>query len=133
MAKNAVARALTGRNVASFFTEEFFEQTAENMRSGRAPLKRMQHSDDMVTGLRAQIFPSGAISYHVSFYCGDERPFLLIGYANKDHPLYLTVQDAREVAKTIIGLANRGVNVQDGLLPRLIKELRRDGLKWRPK
>lgn len=133
MAKNAVAKALSGKNVASFFTEEYFHQTAEQMRTGRAPMKRMQHSDEMVAGLRAQVFPSGIISYHVSFYVGDERPFMMIGYANKDSPLYLTVQEAREVAKTVIALGKRGVNPQDGLLPRLLKELRRDGERWKPK
>jgi hypothetical protein len=30
-------------------------------------------------------------------------------------------------------LGRKGVNPQDGLLPRLLKELRRDGEKWRPK
>lgn len=118
-----------------YFSEEYFLGLLKDMKSGRikASNGRFQVSDSMVTGLRAQIFVSGVISYHVSYYYdeGTKRPFLLFGYANKDHPLYLTVADARHIAKTIIGLAEKGTNVQDGLLPRLIFELNRDGLKWR--
>jgi hypothetical protein len=121
------------KSTASHFTEEFFHQVAKDMQSGKWPAKRVQHSDDMVTGLRAQVFPTGLISYHVSYYCGEERPFIMIGYGHdKKDPLYLSVQEARQVAKTIIALADKGINVQDGLLPRLIRELKRDGEKWRP-
>jgi hypothetical protein len=133
VSKNAVSRAIAGKNVASFFTEEYFNHAAKEMQSGRSPAKRLQHADDLVTGLRVQIFPSNIISYHVQFYVGDQRPFMLIGYANKDNPMYLTVQEAREIAKTIIALGNKGINPQDGLLPRLIRELKKEGEKWRPR
>lgn len=118
--------------VADYFTEAFFKQVVEDMKSGRWPGKRVQHADDMVTGLRAQVYPTGLISYHVSYYVGEERPFMLIGYGHdKSDPLYLTVQDARHVAKTVIALGEKGINPQDGLLPRLVHELKRDGANWK--
>lgn len=123
------------KSTASHFTEEFFHQVAKDMNTGRWPQKRVPFADDMVTGLRAQVFPSGIISYHVSFYVGDpadkNRPFMLIGYANKEDPLYMTVQEARNMAKTIVALGRKGINPQDGLLPRLIHELKRDGENWK--
>jgi hypothetical protein len=119
---------------ADYFTEAFFKQAAEDMKSGRWPGKRVQHADDMVTGLRAQVFPTGLISYHVQFYCGEDRPFMLIGYGHdKKDPMYLTVEEARNVARTIIALGAKGINPQEGLLPRLIKELKKEGDRWRPK
>jgi hypothetical protein len=126
---------LAKSNAASgWFTEDFFHLAAEEMKSGKFPAKRMQHADKVVTGLRAQIFPTGLISYHCQFYVGEERPFMLIGYGHdKKDPLYLTVEEARNVARTIIALGNKGINPQLGLLPRLIKELKRDGERWRPK
>lgn len=124
---------MMAKSAASYFTEEFFHQVAKDMKSGRWPGKRVQHADDMVTGLRAQVFPTGLISYHVTYYVGDERPYMLIGYGNKDEPMYCTVQEARNIAKTIIALGKKGINPQDGLLPRLIRELKEQGEKWRPK
>lgn len=122
---------MMAKQTADYFTEKFFQQVAEDMKSGRWPGKRVQHADDMVTGLRAQVFPTGIISYHVQFYVGDQRPFMLIGYGNKSDPMYITVQEAREIAKTIIALGKKGINPQDGLLPRLIHELKRDGTNWK--
>jgi hypothetical protein len=120
------------KNNADYFTEKFFHQVAEDMKSGRWPGKRVQHADNVVTGLRAQIFPSSIISYHVQFYVGDERPFMLIGYGHdKKDPMYLTVEEARNVARTIVALGRKGINPQMGLLPRLIHELKRDGENWK--
>ena len=114
------------------FSVETFERVARELKSGRLPLVRTQISDDMVTGLRMLINRSGLMSYHVSYYCGDARPYIKIGEANKNSPDYLTLEDARELAKTIKGLAEKGIDVQEGLMQRLIRELKRDGMKWRP-
>jgi len=117
----------------SRFTEETLEAVAKDLKSGRLPLQRTQVSDDLVAGLRAQILRSGLISYHVSYYVGDKRPFVNIGSANKGEPDYLTVTEARQIAKTIKALGDKGIDVQEGLHTRLIRELKRDGEKWRPK
>jgi hypothetical protein len=97
------------------------------------PLPRTQLSDDMVTGLRAMIFRNGVVSLNVSFFVGDERPFLKLGTLNKDAPDHISIADARHLAKTIISLGAKGIDVRDGLDKRLFRELREKGEKWRPK
>lgn len=129
-----MARTKQGdRSGPSRFTEETFHAVAKDLKSGRLPLARTQISDDLVAGLRAQIHRSGLTSYHVSYYVGDKRPFINVGSANPEEPDYLTVTEARNLAKTIKSLGDRGVDVQDGLHKRLLKELKRDGTSWRPK
>lgn len=117
----------------SKFSEKAFLGVAEDLKSGRLPLERTQLSDDMVTGLRAMIFKNGDISYYASYYFGDDRPLLKIGSGNRETPDYLPLAKARELTKTIKALAERGVNVQLGLMPRLVRELLRDGVRWRAK
>lgn len=112
-------------------TEKSLFNIASDMVSGRSLVGRTTVSDDLVVGLRIMILKSGTISYHASYTLKGERPFLYIGSANRDQPDYLSLAEARETVKTIKALADKGVDVQDGLLPRLIRELKRDGVKWR--
>jgi hypothetical protein len=120
---------------ASKFTEKALLAVADDLKSRRLPLERTQLSDDTVAGLRAMISKTGEVSYAASYYFGGgtERKFLKIGSANKDSPDYLTLDKAREITKTIKALAERGTNVQDGLTRRLVRELLRDGVRWRAK
>jgi hypothetical protein len=129
-AKTAVNRA---RSTKSDFTVENFKNILADLQSGRWPLQRTQISDDMVTGLRMMINKSGLMSYHASYYVGDDRPFMKIGDANEDSPDYISLEDAREITKTIIALGEKGIDVQDGLHRRLIRELKKEGTRWRPK
>jgi hypothetical protein len=87
----------------------------------------------MVAGLRAQVHRSGLVSFHVSYYVGDKRPFINIGSLNEDEPDHITITEARQLAKTIKALGDKGIDVQDGLHKRLLRELKRDGTNWRPK
>lgn len=98
-------------------------------------MERIQISDDMVTGLRAIVTKGGRISFHASYHFGDSRPFITLGEYNvpKSHPDYISIEDARELTKTIKTLADKGIDPQDGLHRRLIRELREQGPKWRPK
>lgn len=43
-----------------------------------------------------------------------------------------TVADARALTRTIRAIAAEGIDVQDGLHERLLRELREKGDKWRP-
>jgi hypothetical protein len=43
-----------------------------------------------------------------------------------------TIKEARELTKTIRALAEKGIDIQDGLLPRLLRELKAWGTRWRP-
>jgi hypothetical protein len=113
------------------FTPERLEAFARDLKSQRVPLERQQMSDDIVVGLRAMIHKTGLIAFHVSYYVGDKRPFIRIGTFNRDDPDYISIDDAREVAKTIKALGEKGVDVQDGLHRRLVRELKEKGSAWR--
>ena len=106
---------------------------AEDLKSGRLKLERLRFSDDMVTGLRAVVNKSGLITLHASYEVGDERPFWKLGDLNKDSPDHISIDDARELTKTVKAIGLRGINVEDASRKRLIKELKRDGARWTPK
>jgi hypothetical protein len=117
---------------SSKFTAERLQAFARDLKSQRVPLERQQISDDIVVGLRAMIHKSGLIAFHVSYYVGDKRPFMRIGtFDNPKDPDYISIEDAREVAKTIKALGDKGIDVQDGLHRRLIRELKEKGTAWR--
>lgn len=117
----------------SSFTNEALEGLAKDLKSGRLPLERTTISDDMVTGLRAIVTKDGKISFHASYHFGEGRPFMKIGELDKKSKDYISITDARELTKTIKGLADKGIDPQEGLLQRLVKELKRDGTSWKPK
>ena len=119
------------RDGPSRFTKENLEAIAKDLKSGRLPLMRTQISDDHVTGLRALINKSGLISFHASYQVGSKRPFCVIGDLNEDSHYHISIDEARQITKTIKALGDRGVDVQDGLHKRLVFELLRDGEKWR--
>lgn len=84
-----------------------------------------------MVGLRAMIHKTGLIAFHVSYYVGEKRPFMKIGDFNKDSPDYISIEDAREIAKTVKALGDKGIDVQDGLQRRLVRELKDKGTAWR--
>ncbi len=127
----AVAKRKTTGSPTSKFTKETIEAFARDLKTQRIPLERQQISDDMVTGLRVMIHRSGAISFHVSYYVGEQRPFMRLGSFNEGDPDYLTIEEARELTKTIKALGERGIDVQAGLHRRLVHELMRDGTNWK--
>jgi hypothetical protein len=119
---------------ASKFTEKSLLAVAEDLKSRRLPMERTHLSDDIVAGLRALITKTGDVSYHANYFIdGNDRRMMKIGSANKESPDYLPLADARAITKTIKDLADRGINAQEGLMPRLVRELLRDGTRWRPK
>lgn len=117
----------------SEFTEEMLFAAAEDLKAGRLKLERLRFSDDMVVGLRAVVNRnSGLITLHASYEVGDDRPYILLGSLNKGADNHITIDEARELTKTIKALGDKGIDVQDGLHKRLIKELKAQGTKWRP-
>lgn len=129
MAKRAALRA----NEPSKFDQKTLEALAKDLQAGRLPLDRVTVSDDMVTGLRAVVYKSGLITFAISYHFDNERPFLKLGSLNKDADDHISIQDARELGKTVKSLAAKGTDPQSGLHRRLIKELLRDGANWKPK
>lgn len=123
-------RSSTERDAAGSrkkFAPAVFEALAEDLQSGRVPLDRVTVSDDQVPGLRCIVRNTGLISYHVQYDVDGSRPYLRLGDANE-----MTVEEARSLARTVRGLADKGIDVQAGLHSRLVKELKRDGVKWKP-
>lgn len=116
----------------SRFTEATLKAVAKDLKSGRLPLKRTQISDEMVSGLRAMVNESGLISLHASYYVGGSRPYVLLGHLNEDSPDYVSIEDARYLTKVIKSLGEMGIDVQDGLTRRLMRELKANGTNWRP-
>lgn len=107
-------------------------EIAKDLQSGKLPLERVRVSDDMVVGMRAVVNKTGLCTLHVAYEVGNERPFFKLGDVNKDSPDYISIEDARELAKTIKALGTRGINVADASNRRLIRELKRDGARWSP-
>jgi len=122
--KSAADAPATKKDV---FSVQTFEALAKDMESGRLPLKRTTITDPLTVGLSAVIRDTGLISYHVQYSMPDSRPMLRIGI----HP-EMSIDRARKIADTIKHLASIGIDPQEGLHDRLIRELEKSGNKWRP-
>lgn len=109
------------------FTVETLKAIAKDVK--KIGLTKSTVSDDVQTGLRANIYKSGQISFIVEYKLPGiiTRPYVTIG----EHPT-MSIPEARQLAAVIRDLAQKGIDVQAGLHERLIAELKRDGVKWRP-
>jgi hypothetical protein len=110
----------------SKFRTETFEALAKDLKSGKIPLPKVMLTDPVQPGLRVLIRQSGTITFIAHYTVGDRRPMLTIG----EHP-EMTIEEARPLVRTINALADKGVDVQEGLHTRLLKELRAKGEKWK--
>src|SRR5437762_3324141 len=126
-----MARSLRRGVSSTKFTAERLEAFANDLKTQRVPLERQQISDDVVTGLRAVVYRTGRIVFHVSYHVDDKRPFMRIGELNKESPDYISIEEARDLAETIKALGEKGIDVQEGLERRLIRELKQKGTYWR--
>lgn len=131
----AMSRTKKVLNPSSKFTEERLRAFSKDLQTQRVPLERQQISDDMQIGLRAVCYKSGLIVFSVSYNVGDKRPFMKIGtFDDPKSPDYLSLEDARFVAKTIRALGDKGIDVQDSLLAwqrKLVHDLKEKGTNWR--
>lgn len=110
------------------FNVKTFLALSDDMTTGRTPIDKVTLSDHDVIDLRVIIRKNNSIAYHVLYTVRGERSYLKIG----EHPS-MSITEAREMATTILTLADKGVDVQDGLHARLFRELKKDGANWRPK
>lgn len=117
----------------SKFDEATLLAIGKDLASGKLPLERVRVSDDMVVGLRAVVNRSGLVTLHASYAVGENRPFILLGSLNDDADNHITIKEARELTKTIKAIGDKGIDVQEGLHRRLMRELKRDGTAWKPK
>ena len=115
----------------SKFTEKLLHQMSKDIQSGAIPLTKKQPwvniGDDRQTGLRAIIRKSGTVTFHAMYQIGESRPMITVG-----HFPDTTIEEARHLTKVVRSLADKGIDVQEGLHQRLLKELERDGTNWRP-
>lgn len=116
----------------SVFTEATLAAMAKDLKSRRLMLDRTTVSDDLVVGLRALITKDGVVNYHASYHLGDKRGYLRLGVLDPKHPDHISLSDARELTKTIKALAAKGIDPEDGLHRRLIREMLEKGTRWRP-
>jgi hypothetical protein len=126
-------KALEISDTQEVFTESNLQQIANDLANGKLKLPRVQVSDDRVTGLRAMVNKSGLISLHAAYTIGASRPLVKIGELDPKSPEHLTIEEAREVTKTIQALARKGIDVQEGLHRSMIRGIRKEGVKWRPR
>jgi hypothetical protein len=109
------------------FSIPMLQKFAEGLTTGRMKTDRITISDGMVPGLRAIVRDTGGISFHVQYTIGKSRPYLKIGEVPGT-----TIEQARKLARTVLALAQQGIDPQVGLHERLLRELAEQGPKWRP-
>lgn len=117
-------------------TPELIERMREDIVSQRIPVERTTISDDLQRGLHVMFRKTGHVSFHIHHERGDIRAYMIVGHypEGSDRKAgQAAIDDARNLADTIVRLADMGVDVTDGLYPRLFRELREKGLNWRPK
>jgi hypothetical protein len=119
----------------SLFTEANLKLFAKDMINGRRLKDRETVSDDLVVGLRALITKDGVVTYHANYHLGGvggKRGYLRLGTLDAKAPDHISLDDARELTKTIKALADKGIDPESGLHTRLIRELKEKGTRWRP-
>lgn len=121
------------------FTEPNLRAIVEDLKRGPMKVnKRVTVCDPIVTGLRAVVSRSGSIALSACYSVDDSRPLIKLGELNAPHydPEYLSINDARELTKTIKALADRGISIEEEVgkvRQKLLREVLDKGDKWRPK
>ena len=120
----------------SKFSVKLIEQFIDDLKSGRLPLPKVTIADEEQPGLHCMIRPTGNASFHVQYYNKEgKRPYFLIGRHAPGEVDHLTIDRARHLAKTIRALADKGVDVDDGLSSlraQVLHDVEVQGEKWRP-
>lgn len=127
-----VNREGPGRRVTrpSKFSADLINALIKDLQEKRLPLGKITITDEETPGLRAIIRDSGTVTLSLQYAVTGQklRPTISLGEFPE-----MSIQKARNYSKTILELGKQGIDIQQGLLPRLLKELERDGVKWRPK
>lgn len=110
----------------SKFTAEMLLGMAAALATGKLKTKQVTLTDDRQPGLIAYVRKSGIVALHAAYQIGDRQPQLKVAELPGG-----SIEDARALTKTIRALAAKGIDVQDGLHERLMRELREQGEKWR--
>jgi hypothetical protein len=125
-------------------TDKLLLKLASDLQKGIPPLSKLRWVDDMVGGLTFHIFDDGEIGIHISYTIGGDskrRPFMKLGTlagsstkAAREQRTdeKFTLAEARELAKAIKAIGDRGIDVEKDARQRLIAEIKRDGGRWSP-
>jgi hypothetical protein len=132
----------------SQITEKVLFKIASDLSRGVPAIKdKLAIADDLVIGLRFLIYEDKGIALHASYRVenedgDDRRPFMKLGMLKGSVPKgaareprtdeEFTLAEAREMAKNIKAIGDRGIDVEKDARKRLIAELRRDGKNWSP-
>lgn len=108
------------------WTPKYLNQYRIDVDAGKYGSARPQITDGLVEGLRCR-FETHSSAFYAHYFIGKDRKQQVIGYWPE-----MSIPEAREIVGIIKELAARGVNVQDGLIPRLARELKQHGINWRP-
>lgn len=118
------------------FGVKLIEHIIDDLKSGRLPLPKVTITDEEQPGLHCMIRPSGNASFHVQYYNKEgKRPYFLIGRHAPGEADHLTIDRARHLAKVIRALADKGIDVDDGLnnaRAQVLLDVESLGEKWRP-
>lgn len=109
------------------FNIETFRELAEQFKSGTIP-KNEQRIPKTRDNLQVIVRKSGEISFHGMYTLPNGKgTSLLLGEDPE-----MTIERAQPIVRTLQRLADKGIDPQDGLHKRLIRELEKQGDKWRP-
>lgn len=110
---------------ASQFTAEMLLGMAAALKTGKLKTKQITLTDDIQPGLIAYVRESGIVALHAHYQVGKSRPMLKVAELPGG-----SIDDARKLTRTIRALAAKGIDVQDGLHERLMRELLEQGEDW---
>jgi hypothetical protein len=118
------------------FTPDMIDKLHKDLKTRRIPLDRVMISDDRSVGLKVLVRGTGVITFLVNYsVAGGGRYNITVGHYPEDADTETkqnAIDQARELSETIRSLAAKGIDVQEGLHARLIRELQEQGTKWRP-
>lgn len=100
---------------------------ASQLKKQQISLPQITVTDDVAPGLRALIRSSSVVAFHVSYKIGDTRPDTKIGELGT-----MSIDEARKVARTVAVLADQGIDPFANLVEDRVKDLQKQGPKWRP-
>lgn len=138
MAKTTETKEKPGRRTArqSQFSVRLIEDFLDDLKRQRIPLDKVTLTDEVQPGLHCIVRSNGSATFHVQYYNKTgKRPYFMIGRHAPGQADHLTIERARHIAKTIRALADKGIDVDDGLInarAQVLLDVEEQGEKWRP-
>src|ERR1700722_19565780 len=85
-------------------------------------------ADKVSHGLRIIVRKGAGATFHVQYTVTgrNRRPSIMLGTFPE-----MSIEEARSLTRPIVELGRRGIDVQDGLEKRLVRELKEQGVNWR--